>query len=219
MFSDHRRSQPPGQVIADKRPVYWPSAMDPVRVPIVGRTDCSVRLALVAVGSLVVAAFVVRIWLLQTASRAATLRWTPTLHEAGRELAGDGQGWQWTLNAIRYRWHGQTYLLPPLFPCFCRFSRSFRNRTRILRHGPGRPASLSVATLFSSALVHSRRAGVVAAFVYAFWIPNIFTLAVPAGTTLHSVAVLAFALLLRATSRGPHQRHSRVRARRSEWRP
>jgi Dolichyl-phosphate-mannose-protein mannosyltransferase len=207
MFSDHRPSQPPGQVIADRAPGSWPSAMDPVGAPVMIReTDYSVRFALVTVASLVVAAFLIRMWFLQSSVASGNFVPLDPDHymRHGRELARGGLGWQWTLDAIRYKWEGRTYLLPPLYPVFLSLFAVFPSAYpysaavgQIALH------ALSVAALFViGACVHSRRAGVVAAFVYAFWIPNIWAIGQFLQEQLYiPLLLLAFALLLRATSR------------------
>ncbi len=169
--------------------------------------DFSAQFALVATAGLVVAAFVVRFWLLQTATASGTF--TPLDPDSymrhGRELARDGQGWQWTLEAIRYKYEGRTYLLPPLYPVFLSlfavFPGSYPYSAAV---GQVALNSLSVAALFViGASLHSRRAGVLAALVYAFWIPNIWTIGQFMQEQIYLPLLLAaFALLLRATSRG-----------------
>ena len=190
----------------------WSWAISRLRAPLVSSEsappprDVSARFALVALTGLVIAAFFVRIWLLQTAIAGGTFTaLDPDGYiRQGLELAGDGQGWQWTLDAIRYKWHGHTYLLPPLYPVFLSlfavFSESYPNSAAM---GQVALHSLSVAMLFViGSSLHSRRAGVVAAFVYTFWIPNIFTLRQFQQEQLYLPLLLAaFALLLRATSR------------------
>ena len=47
--------------------------MDPAGAPVIGQTDYSLRLALVAVAGFVVAAFLVRLWLLQTTVASGNL--------------------------------------------------------------------------------------------------------------------------------------------------
>ena len=206
MFSDQPRSHPPGQVVADRTPASWPSAGNSGGLPIIGQTDYSVRFALVTVAALVVAAFLVRMWFLQTAVASGDFLPLDPDHymRQGRELARDGQGWQWTLDAIRYRWEGRTYLLPPLYPVFLSLFAVFPSSypysaavAQIVLH------ALSVAALFViGASVHSRRAGVVAAFAYAFWIPNIWAIEQFLQEQLYiPLLLVAFALLLRATSR------------------
>jgi hypothetical protein len=201
MFSDQRRAHPPGPVIADRTAGRWPSATDSVSAP-----DLSLRFALVAVACLVVAAFLVRMWVLQTAVASGTF--APLDPDGymrqGRDLARDGQGWQWTLEAVRYRWEGRTYLLPPLYQVFLSLFALFTSAypySAIV--GQIALNALSVAALFMiGASVHSRRAGVVAAAVYAFWIPNIWAFEQFLQEQLYvPLLLVAFALLLRATSR------------------
>lgn len=206
MFSDPPRSHPPG-LRADRAPGGWPSAIEPVGAPVaIGHTDHSVRFALAAVAGLVVAAFLVRMWFLQTEVASGNfVPLDPDHYMAhGRELARDGQGWQWTLDAIRYKYEGRTYLLPPLYPVFLSlfavFPGSYPYAAAV---GQIALNALSVAALFViGASVHSRRAGVIAAFVYAFWIPNIWAIGQFLQEQLYiPLLLVAFALLLRATAR------------------
>ena len=206
MFSDHPRSQPPGQVIADRAPGSWPSAMDPVGAPVmIGQTDYSVRFALVTVASLVVAAFLIRMWFLQSSVASGNFVPLDPDHymRHGRELARGGLGWQWTLDAIRYKWEGRTYLLPPLYPCFCRCSPSFRARTLFGRSRPDRPARA-----LGRRALRDRRMRAFAArrrrcrFRLRLLDPeHLGDRTVPAGTALHSIAVTGICPPASATSR------------------
>ena len=190
----------------------WSWALGRLRAPLEASEsapppgDISARFALIVVAGLVVAAFVVRMWLLHTAIAGGTFTALDPdgYMRQGRELARDGQGWQWTLDAIRYRYHGRTYLLPPLYPVFLSlFAVSPESYPNSAAVGQVALNSLSVAMLFViGASLHSRRAGVLAAFVYAFWIPNIWTLGQFLQEQIYLPLLLAaFALLLRATSR------------------
>jgi 4-amino-4-deoxy-L-arabinose transferase-like glycosyltransferase len=177
-----------------------PSSSEPAR-------DVSSRVALVALIGLVLASLAVRLWLLQTAVADGALATSDPdgYMNHGRQLAQGGQGWHWTLDAIKYKWESRTYLLPPLYPVFLSLfavaSTSFPYSAVV---GQIVLNALSVAAIFSIAnTLHSRRAGLIAAFVYAFWIPNIWTFALFMQEQLYlPLLLVAFALLVRASAEG-----------------
>jgi len=83
--------------------------------------------------------------------------------------------WRWTLKAIQYDWGGQTWLLPPGYPVFLSF---------FVRADSPDPLAAAVAQavlggLASAAMyvfgrsLHTPRAGLIAAFVWAIWFPAV----------------------------------------------
>jgi 4-amino-4-deoxy-L-arabinose transferase-like glycosyltransferase len=167
--------------------------------------DLSTRFVLVALGGLVLASFAVRLWLLHTAMADAAFSFVDAdgyLRNA-RRLAQDGEGWRWTRAAIRYPYDGRDFMLPPLYPVFLSLfvlvSDAFRYWAAV---GQIALNAFSAATLYViAASLHTRRAGLVAAFAFAFWIPNIWTYGLFIQEQLYIPLLLAaFALLLRATA-------------------
>ena len=169
------------------------------------RTDPSTRLAVIVLAALVLASLALRLWLLHTA--ASNAGFSPVdadgYMRSGRLLARGGDGWRWTIEAVRYHWNGRTYLLPPLYPvflsAFAQFADSYPYSALV---GQAALNALSVLPVFAIATtVHSRRAGLIAAAVYAFWLPNVWTFALFIQEQLYIPLLLtAFALLLRATA-------------------
>jgi hypothetical protein len=177
-----------------------PVAQEPVS------RDLSRRTALLAVGLLVVVSFVLRFWVLQSAVDAGTFAAVDAdkyLANA-RKLALEGEGWRWTVKAVEYPWAGQMYYLPPLYPVFLSFFvlvfDAFQYWAAV---GQIAINAISVAGLFVIASsVHSRRAGVIAAVLYTFWLSSIWRFGLFIQEQLYlPLLIAAFALLVRATSR------------------
>ena len=171
------------------------------------RPEVSARFAVVVLAGLVLASFAVRLWLLHTATADGTFAGIDAdgYMRNGRALARDGEVWRWTLAAVRYEWNGRSYLLPPLYPVFLSLfallSGSYPYSALV---GQAALNALSPVTLFViAATLHSRRAGLIAAFVYAFWLPNIWTFGLFTQEQLYLPLLLAaFALFLRASANG-----------------
>jgi 4-amino-4-deoxy-L-arabinose transferase-like glycosyltransferase len=116
---------------------------------------------------------------------------TQALRLAGRD------GWAWTFDAVTYTINGQHHALPPMYSVFLSMFALW----------PGFPLSAQVAqvclAVVSIALVfalgrriHSTRAGLVAASLYALWVPNIFNVWSTSQETLYVPVILAAFLLL-----------------------
>jgi Dolichyl-phosphate-mannose-protein mannosyltransferase len=112
-----------------------------------------------------------------------------------------GSGWHWTFDVARYEFAGRTFALPPLYPVFL----------SLFVRGPGFPLTALVAQVLLSCaamvavfdlgrLVHSARAGLLAAAAYAIWVPAIFggVWSTSQETVYLPVLLLAFDVLLRA---------------------
>jgi Dolichyl-phosphate-mannose-protein mannosyltransferase len=87
----------------------------------------------------------------------------------GARLASPERGWQWTFEAVHYRW-GRSYTLPPLYPAFLSAFARF----------PGYPLSAAIGQIVLNSLtvglvvllgarLHSVGAGLVGGFLYAIW--------------------------------------------------
>jgi 4-amino-4-deoxy-L-arabinose transferase-like glycosyltransferase len=185
----------------------WVFATDAAQPSPEPSKDVSARVALIALTGLVLASLAVRLWLLQTAVADGALATSDPdgYMRHGNALAQGGQGWHWTLDAIKYKWESRTYLLPPLYPVFLSlFAIAFSSHVYSAVVGQIVLNALSVAAIFSiAATLHSRRAGLIAALVYAFWIPNIWTFALFMQEQLYlPLLLVAFALLVRASAGG-----------------
>jgi 4-amino-4-deoxy-L-arabinose transferase-like glycosyltransferase len=169
-------------------------------------TGLAAKLTPAILAALVLASFGVRMWLLHAAVTQGTF--VPLDHDRYMRnavlLAHNGDGWHWTIEAIRYRWDGRIYLLPPLYPVFlslfARFLDAYQYWAIV---GQIALNALSIVALYAIAsTLHSRRAGLIAAFMYAFWIPNIWTWALFMQEQLYiPLLMFSFALLVRATAR------------------
>jgi len=117
-------------------------------------------------------------------------------------LAGP-EGWAWTFQAVTYTINGQQHALPPMYSVFLSaFAR-----------WPGFPLSAQVAQTILAAVsialvfalgrrMHCARSGLVAAAVYALWVPNILNVWSTSQETVYVPLILAgFVLLARAIDR------------------
>jgi 4-amino-4-deoxy-L-arabinose transferase-like glycosyltransferase len=116
---------------------------------------------------------------------------------------GGRDGWAWTFDAVTYPINGQLHALPPMYSVFLSMFALW----------PGFPLSAQVAqvglSVVSIALVfalgrrvHSTRAGLVAASLYALWVPNIVNVWSTSQEALYVPVILtAFLLLARAVDR------------------
>jgi len=167
--------------------------------------DVSRRATLLALAAIAIASFGVRLWLLHAA--IADAPFSPGDPDGyfrnGRLLAQNGEGWRWTLDAVRYPWDGRPYLLPPLYTVFLSlFVLAFDPADYWAAVGQIALNAASSAALFAiAAALHSRRAGLIAAFIFAFWLPNIWMYAQFMQEQLYiPLLLIAFALLVRATA-------------------
>jgi 4-amino-4-deoxy-L-arabinose transferase-like glycosyltransferase len=122
-------------------------------------------------------------------------------------LAGP-DGWAWTFEAVTYTINRQRHALPPMYSVFLSVFALF----------PGFPLSAQIAQIVlavvSIALVfglgvrlHSARAGLLAAAIYALWVPNIFGVWSTSQETLYIPLILGgFLLLAMAIDRDDHPR-------------
>jgi len=152
---------------------------------------------------IVLLGFSVRIAYLLHATSQPRYQWVDPDHYKlkGRALAQDGEGWRWTFDAVRHSSYDQRfYVLPPAYPAFLSLFALF----------PGYPFSAQVGQVFMSTAVvallfflgrqiHSERAGLIAAAIYAAWLPNIIAVWSTMQESIYvPLVLLAFVLLLRA---------------------
>jgi hypothetical protein len=118
----------------------------------------------------------------------------------GERLASGAEGWHFDFEAVEHHVEGGRYVLPPLYPVFLSLFALF----------PGYPVNAIVGQAFLATLVvvllfllgreiHSERAGLVAAAIWALWLPNVIAVWSTMQEALYVPLVLvAFVLLLRA---------------------
>lgn len=165
------------------------------------------RSVVLTLAALVLTSFGIRFWLLQHAVWEGTFSAIDAdgYLRNGRLLTQDGAGWQWTLKAIEYPWDGRIYVLPPLYPVFLSLfalvSDAYEYWAAV---GQIALNAASVASLFVvGESLHSRRAGLIAACIYTFWLTSIWRFSLFIQEQLYvPLLITAFALLLRATARG-----------------
>ena len=116
---------------------------------------------------------------------------------------GGRDGWTWTFDAVTYTINGQRHALPPMYSVFLSMFAlwpGFPLSAQVAQVGL---AVVSIALVFAlGRCVHSTRAGLVAASLYALWVPNIFNVWSTSQETLYVPIILtAFLLLARAVDR------------------
>ena len=161
------------------------------------------RPSVLTLALIVLLGFSVRIAYLLHATSQPRYEWVDPDHYElkGRVLARDGEGWQWTFDAVRHSSYDQRfYVLPPAYPVFLSLFALF----------PGYPFSAQVGQVFMSTAtiallfflgcqLHSERAGLIAAAIYAAWLPNIIAVWSTMQEAIYVPIVLfALVLLLRA---------------------
>ncbi len=123
--------------------------------------------------------------------------------EDARDLAGDGEGWQWSFEVVKHSVEGRNYTLPPLYPVFLSLFALFPSFPFTAQVGQVLLATLAIAMVFElGRQTHSVRAGLIAAVVYALWLPNVIAVWSTMQEALYiPLLLLAFVLLARAVNR------------------
>ncbi len=91
-----------------------------------------------------------------------------------RALVSDDGHWRWSWDAVHYTWRGRIWVLPPGYPFFLSWFALDRpafpgNAGHV---HPILGAVLCAALFWLGVRLHSRRAGLIAAGIGAFWLPN-----------------------------------------------
>lgn len=177
-----------------------------ILAPVIMSKPTVVTLSLIAL-----LGFGVRVAYLLHATSQPRYEWDDPDHYElkGRVLAQDGDGWRWTFDAVRHSSYDQRfYVLPPAYPVFLSLFALF----------PGYPFSAQVGQVVLSTLtivllfilghqLHSTRAGLIAASIYALWVPNIIAVWSTMQESIYvPIVLLALVLLVRAASRQPDYR-------------
>jgi hypothetical protein len=114
-------------------------------------------------------------------------------------LARD-DGWRWTFDAVTHTLNRQRHALPPMYPVFLSGFALFPGFPVTALVGQAVLGALAVVLVFDMGrLVHSVRAGLIAAAGFAIWVPNIFNVWSTSQETLYiPLVLLAFVVLGRA---------------------
>jgi 4-amino-4-deoxy-L-arabinose transferase-like glycosyltransferase len=123
--------------------------------------------------------------------------------EDARELAGNGNGWRWTFEAVEHSVEGRHYALPPLYPVFLSLFALFPFFPLTAQFGQVVLATLAIVFVFElGRQIHFSRAGLIAAGVYALWLPNIIAVWSTMQEALYvPLVLLAFVLLTRGVNK------------------
>ncbi len=109
-------------------------------------------------------------------------------------------GWDWTFRAVRYEWAGRLFYLPPLYPVFLSLFSVFSNMEVAAQLGQLVLSVAAVGLVFElGRIVHSTKAGLLAAGTYALWFPSVISSWFYQETLYVPLVLLAFVLYLRAT--------------------
>ena len=170
----------------------------PARAQLVTRAHVVTLLAILAFG------FAVRLIALVNALHTPGYTWEdPDGYMAQALKLAGADGWAWTFDAVTYTINGQHHALPPMYSVFL----------SLFALWPGFPLSAQVAQVLLAVVsialvfalgrrVHSTRTGLIAATVFAVWVPNIFGVWSTSQETLYLPLILtAFLLLARAIDR------------------
>lgn len=119
------------------------------------------------------------------------------------ELAGNGNGWRWTFEGVEHSVEGRHYALPPLYPVFLSLFALFPFFPLTAQLGQVLLATFAIAMVFElGRQIHSSKAGLIAAGVYALWLPNIIAVWSTMQEALYvPLVLLAFVFLTRGANK------------------
>jgi hypothetical protein len=157
------------------------------------------RRAAVALAAIVAAGLALRLGYLTHALGMPGFEWEDPdryMRQALR-LAGDGEGWRWTFDAVTHTLNRQRHALPPMYPVFLSVFALFPGFPVSAIAGQAVLGALAIVLVFElGRLVHSARAGLIAAGGFAIWVPNIFNVWSTSQETLYiPLVLLAFVTL------------------------
>jgi hypothetical protein len=145
-------------------------------------------------------AFLLRIGHLWSATRNTEFRWADPDHYlmGGEILAEKGQ---WSFRVVHHEYAGRDYYLPPLYPVFLSLFSIFPDMALAAQVAQAVLSVLTAALLFVlGAQIHSERAGLIGAGIYAVWLPSVITTWFYQETLYVPLIVLAFVLFFRAST-------------------
>ena len=166
-----------------------------------GERELIGRQTAIALAAIVATGLALRLGYLTYALATPGFEWQdPDLYMRQALRLTRDDGWRWTFDAVTHTLNRQRHALPPMYPVFLSVFALF----------PGFPVSALVAQAALGALaillmfelgrlVHSARAGLIAAAGFAIWVPNIFNVWSTSQETLYiPLVLLAFVALGRA---------------------
>jgi hypothetical protein len=157
------------------------------------------RKDLITLGVVLFAALVLRLAYLLPLAFDPGFDWPDPDHYLMNARILTQDGWDWTFRAVRYEWGGRYFYLPPLYPVFLSFFSVFSNMAVAAQVGQLLLGVAAVGLVFElGRLVHSVRAGLLAASVYALWFPSVITAWFYQETLYIPLLLLSFVLYLRA---------------------
>jgi len=116
------------------------------------------------------------------------------------KLANGSTGWRWSFDVVRHSsYDHRVYMLPPGYPVFLSLFASFPGYPFSAQMGQALLSTVTILMLFLLGReIHSTRAGLVAAGIYALWLPNIIAVWSTMQESLYiPLVTMALALLLR----------------------
>jgi len=154
--------------------------------------------------AIVLAGLAVRLAYLLQVTSLHGFRWhDPDYYIRGAmRLAGSGRGWRWSFDAVTLSIGERQHVLPPLYTVFLSIFAPFRGFPLTAQLAQLGLALAAIVLVFAlGRLLHSSRAGLIAAAAYALWPPNILNVWSTSQETLYiPLVLLAFVLLGRAVA-------------------
>jgi 4-amino-4-deoxy-L-arabinose transferase-like glycosyltransferase len=162
------------------------------------------RESMMRLAAIVLAGFALRLAYLIHVTSLPGFRWNdPDFYIRGAlRLARGGDGWHWSFDAVSLVISDRPHVLPPLYTIFLSIFASFRGFPFTAQLAQLALALVAIALVFElGRLLHSTRAGLIAAAAYALWAPNILNVWSTSQETLYiPLVLLGFVLLGRAVS-------------------
>jgi 4-amino-4-deoxy-L-arabinose transferase-like glycosyltransferase len=159
------------------------------------------RKDLVCLGFILAAGLVLRLYYLLPLALDPGVHWPDPDHYLMGARILTREGWEWTFRAVRYEWAGRFFYLPPLYPVFLSLFSVFSNMAVAAQFGQLVLGVAAIGLVYEMGrLVHSVKAGLLAASIYALWFPSVITAWFYQETLYVPLTLLAFVLYLRARS-------------------
>lgn len=156
------------------------------------------RKDLITLGFILFAALVLRLWYLLPHALQG-LDWADPDHYLMGAKILTRDGWDWSFRAVRYEWAGRYFYLPPLYPVFLSLFSVFWDMAFAAQLGQLVLGVFAVGLVYEMGrLVHSVKAGLLAASIYALWFPSAITTWFYQEALYVPLSLLAFVLYLRA---------------------
>jgi hypothetical protein len=164
-------------------------------------TPLAPRKEIVVLGFILLAALALRLGYLIPLALDPRFDWPDPDHYLMGANFLTRDGWDWTFRAVRYEFAHRYFYLPPLYPVFLSLFSAFSNMALAAQLGQMVLGVAAVALVYETGrLVHSERAGLLAASIYALWFPGVITSWFYQETLYVPLVLLAFVLYLRAKS-------------------